>query len=594
MTRQLLGSGLAGVALLVLACPSGGDDDTSACNSTHDCDSNRICDNGQCVAPVQGDGGVAGSSGGAASSASAPASGSSAGSGTSHAAGNSSRGSSSSARASTSVPANTTGTVVTTEYAPEQLREGGVVILRLHLGATPSRTVSCPIDWTGAAAQARALPSSFSGDADTLSVLVEAPQDREAETPDVLLAQVGACTSLDARFMGVDPPDLAIPFLDDDLAGLAFTPDPVHLLEGDRVVVGVYVTSQPAVDLELSATVEDAAGRLQAAPALLAIPRLFWTLPAELTLQVPPDAVATPRRDMLVRVRVSTVGAGPYQDLEAVLPVRQQPDTVVVSAPVVVAREGAPAIDVPVTFSPAPASPVTVSVSSSSARLAVKGPGGLVSFTLEAGPGGPVLLNLTVSDDSLFQADEAATVTLTFDTVDPVYQGLGAHALPVTLANNDLWTYLTGAAVMPGGGVAAFDATCRSDVRRPSVYPEPTWAALVGSAQRTPGSPHWVLQPYSTYHEQPGGPGTSRAVFSTDAQARVVFPVQSYQSAYENTWTGLAGDTTPITTDNCDNWTNSTTSSGRNGRSNVTYQAFLDYNNTACGSSRSLMCVQVP
>jgi large repetitive protein len=200
--------------------------------------------------------------------------------------------------------------VVTTEG-------GGTATFNVMLNRQPSDDVTIPISTSdssegrissGGATQQTALNLTFTSANWNVArtITVHGQGDALIDGDIAYTLVVGAATSSDPFFSGVDPADVSASNTDDDAAGVTVSTNAVSVSErGTSATFTVVLTSEPAGDVAIDLSSSDT-GEATVSPAQLTFNSGNWSTPRTVTVTGVADALADGDQNTTINVAMNT------------------------------------------------------------------------------------------------------------------------------------------------------------------------------------------------------------------------------------------------------------------------------------------------
>lgn len=275
------------------------------------------------------------------------------------------------------------------------------------------------------------------------TVTVTGQQDFIADSTVTYTIELGPATSEDAAYNGLDPDDVTLVNVDDDVAGIAVV-GPASLATseaGAQDSFMVVLQTEPTADVTIDVISSDSS-EASASPAQLVFTPANWDTPQVVTVTGEDDFVVDGDQAFTIELAPATSADPVYHDFDAddVQGLNSDDDVagiVVTPTSGLVTTEGGGSDTFTVVLTSEPTADVSIAVSSSDATEGTVSPTTL-TFTA-ADWDQPQTVTVTGVDDALNDGDQAYTVVLAPATSsDPVYADMDPDDVSVTNINDDL------------------------------------------------------------------------------------------------------------------------------------------------------------
>ncbi|WP_322816600.1 beta strand repeat-containing protein, partial [Chloroflexus sp.] len=273
------------------------------------------------------------------------------------------------------------------------------------------------------------------------TVNVEAIDDQIDETPgisyDVTLLNVLA--GGDPVYTSLPAVPLTVTIIENDTAGLNFSPTSLTITEG---IVGTYEVSLTSEPLAPVTVVIDGAGLLQVnggATATLIFDDSNWNNPQTVSVLEPNvDQIAQPPRNRTITHATTSVDPA-YSGLSGIiLAVTVNDDDIpdiVISATTLTVTEGG-SVNYSVALATQPTANVTVTIDGQG-QVTLNGQAILNLTFTPATWNTPQPVTIAVPEDAIAEATQTIAITHLASSSDPFYDGLSGPALDLTITDND-------------------------------------------------------------------------------------------------------------------------------------------------------------
>ena len=273
------------------------------------------------------------------------------------------------------------------------------------------------------------------------TVTVTGQQDAIADGTIAYTILLGAATSSDAVYDGLDPDDVSLVNVDDDVAGIAvIAPASLATAEsGTQDSFSVVLQTQPAANVTLDVTSTDLTEATVSTAQLVFTPS-DWNVPQSVTVTGEDDFIADGDQPFTIELVASSTDPA-YDGLAAAdLPgVNSDDDTAaIVVSPTsgLVTTEGGGSDTFTVVLASEPTSAVTIGVASSDTTEGTVSPA-MLTFTA-ADWDSPQTVTVTGVDDAVGDGDQPYTVVLSpASSSDPVYAGIDPADVSATNIDDD-------------------------------------------------------------------------------------------------------------------------------------------------------------
>jgi hypothetical protein len=284
-----------------------------------------------------------------------------------------------------------------------------------------------------------------------------------------------AATSTDGNYNGVDPTDVAVTNVDDDVAGVIVSaPSGPTTEAGGTATFTVVLRSRPTADVAIALSSSDVSEGIVTTPASgsLTFTSDDWNVTRTVTVAGQDDALA----DDNVAYSIVTGAAASSDPGYSGLAVPDVPLTnvdnetagVTVSQVSGATTEGGGTATLTVVLNAQPTDPVTIGITSSNTAEGTVSPSSL-TFT-PSGPGiwnAPQTVTITGQDDAIDDDNVVYTiVTAPATSADPSYNGVNPADVPVTNVDDDAAGVTVSAISGPtteAGGTATFTVVLTSE-----------------------------------------------------------------------------------------------------------------------------------
>jgi hypothetical protein len=381
---------------------------------------------------------------------------------------------------SAGVTVTPTSGLVTTE-------SGGTATFRVELNTRPTANVTIALA-TSDATEGTIAPASLVFTRDNWNapqtVTVTGVNDDAADGPQAYAILTAAAASGDARYAGIDPPDVAASNTDNDTAGFTIAPPtatnpatPITTTEaGGTATFTVVLNTQPtaSVSINVASTAPDEG---TVGPATLTFTTANWNAPQTVTVTGVDDLVADGSQQYAVSLAPATSADPRYAGLDpanvAVSNTDNDSPGFTVSAISGPTTEAGGSATFSVVLNSQPTAPVTVAVSTASDEGTVS-PATLTFTTANWNQAAAHVVTVTGRNDDVADGNQPYTVVLAPATsADGGYAGLDPADVSVSNVDNDSagFTISPASAAVPAsaplttteaGGTATFSVVLNS------------------------------------------------------------------------------------------------------------------------------------
>ncbi|MFL5327544.1 MAG: DUF4347 domain-containing protein [Gemmataceae bacterium] len=282
---------------------------------------------------------------------------------------------------------------------------------------------------------------------------------------------LGAATSTDGKYSGIDPSDVSATNKDDDVVGITVSPTSglVTTEAGGKATFTVVLTSQPTANVIVPISSSDPAEGTVSSPSLTFTPA-NWKVPQTITITGVDDFVDDGDQAYTVILGTALSSDGKYNGLDPadVSVTNTDDDTVgVIVSPTVglVTTEAGGQDTFSVTLASQPTGDVTIGISTSNGAEGSANPISLVFTPVNWKT--PQIVTVTGADDFVDDGDQPYAIVLAPATSgDAKYDGLNASNVSVTNVDDDVAGYvvspMAGLMTTEAGGTATFTVVLTS------------------------------------------------------------------------------------------------------------------------------------
>lgn len=341
---------------------------------------------------------------------------------------------------------DTAGVTVTPIAGLMTTEGGGTAEFTVVLTARPAADVTIPLSSSD---PSEGLPdvSSLTFTPDNWNVeqtvTVTGQQDLIADGMVAYTIVLGPATSTDPAYDGLDPDDVSLVNIDDDVAGIAVVAPAILATSetGTQDSFVVVLQTEPVADVTIDVRSSDTS-EATVSPAQLVFTPANWNVPQTVTVTGEDDFVVDGDQPFTIELGPAVSADPVYADLGAddIPGVNSDDDVagiVVTPTSGLVTTEGGGTDTFTVVLTSEPTSDVSIALSSSNPAEGTVSPTTL-TFTA-ANWDQPQTVTVTGVDDTVNDGDQAYTIVLAPATsADPVYAGIDPDDVSVTNLNDDL------------------------------------------------------------------------------------------------------------------------------------------------------------
>jgi len=350
---------------------------------------------------------------------------------------------------------------------------GGTDTFTVVLNSAPTADVTIPVsssdDTEGGVSPATLTFTVDNWDAPQ-TVTVTGIDDDVADGDQPYMGVLGAATSTDANYDGVDPADVMITNTDDETPGITVSDISGDTGEdGTSATFTVVLNTEPTADVTIPLSSSDE-GEGTVAPATLTFTPDNWNAAQEVTVTGADDALVDGNQPYTIVTGAATSGDPNYdaRDAADVAVINIDDDSAGIRVTPVdglVTNESGTTATFTVVLNSAPTADVTVPLSSDDTGEGTVSPASLV-FTM-ANWDAPQTVTITGVDDPIADGDQGYRIlTAPATSTDANYDGLDAANVAVTNVDNDSASIsvspTSGLRTTEGGGTDTFEVVLNS------------------------------------------------------------------------------------------------------------------------------------
>jgi hypothetical protein len=375
------------------------------------------------------------------------------------------------------------GITVTPSAGLVTTEAGGTASFGVVLNSQPSSTVTIPIgsnDVTEGTTSVSSLSFTAANWNVQQSVTVTGVDDAVVDGPVAYVIHVGPASSLDLKYSGMDPNDVAVTNNDDDVAGFTVTPFAglVTSEAGALATFNVVLKSQPAANVTIPVASSDATEGV-ASVSSLTFTASNWNVPQTVTVTGVDDALKDGDIAYSIVLGAPTTGDPLYAAIDPADVALTNTDndtagvTVTPTSGLVTSEAGGLATFT-VVLKSQPTADVVIPVATSDPT---EGTANVSSLTFTAGDWSvPQTVTVTGVNDAVEDGDIAYTIVLgAAASTDTDYAGVDPSDVAATNADDDgagiTVTPLSGLVTSEAGGTASFTVVLRSQPTASVVIP---------------------------------------------------------------------------------------------------------------------------
>jgi hypothetical protein len=368
----------------------------------------------------------------------------------------------------TNVDNDSPGFLVTPTSGLQTTEAGGTDTFTVVLNSEPAANVTITVassDVTEALAAPASLTFTPTNWNAPQTVTVTGIDDHVADGDQPYTIVLGAATSGDPGYAGLDPDDVLGLNLDDDSAGFLVAPTSgLHTTEaGGQDTFAVVLLSQPTADVTIAVASNDA-GEGTASPAMLTFTSANWNAPQLVTVTGQDDFIADGNQLYTIVTSGAVSGDAEYSgldpdDVQAINLDNDSAGVVVSPTSGLVTTEAGGTATFRVVLQSQPLADVVIPVASNDAGEGTAAPAQL-TFT-SANWNAPQTITVTGHDDAIADGDQVYRVVLSaVASGDGAYNGIDPADVTVTNRDNDaagiLVSPTSGLVTTEAGGTAQF------------------------------------------------------------------------------------------------------------------------------------------
>jgi hypothetical protein len=368
----------------------------------------------------------------------------------------------------TNVDNDSPGFLVTPVSGLQTTEAGGTDTFTVVLNSEPSANVTIAVassDVTEALAAPASLTFTPTNWNAPQTVTVTGIDDHVADGDQPYTIVLGAATSADPGYAGLDPDDVLGLNLDDDSAGFLVAPTSgLHTTEaGGQDTFAVVLLSQPTADVTIAVASNDA-GEGSASPAMLTFTSANWNAPQLVTVTGQDDFIADGNQLYTIVTSGAVSGDPEYSgldpdDVQAVNLDNDSAGVVVTPTSGLVTTEAGGTATFSVVLQSQPLADVVIPIASNDAGEGTAAPAQL-TFT-SANWNAPQTITVTGNDDVIADGDQVYRIVLSaVASGDGAYNGIDPADVTVTNLDNDaagiLVSPTSGLVTTEAGGTAQF------------------------------------------------------------------------------------------------------------------------------------------
>jgi hypothetical protein len=351
--------------------------------------------------------------------------------------------------AAVGMPGTATGTIRNDDTAPgfvvtpgavQTTEAGGSATFTVALAAQPVATVSLPLsssDTGEGSVSPATLTFTYANWATPQTVTVTGVDDAIVDGSVAYTIVLGAATSSDPAFNGVDPPDVGATNADNDVAGVRVTPTALTATEGGTGASYTLVLDSEPVGGSVTVTVS-ADSQVTATPATRVFTAANWNVPQTVSVTAVDDTLAEGTHTGTITHAVSGADYGSVTAASVTVTITDNDSTGIVVTPTsgLITTEAGGSATFTVVLASQPTADVGIALSSSDTTEGTVSPAAL-TFTA-ANWNVAQTVTVTGVDDAVVDGDVAYTViTAPATSTDAGYAGVDAADVAVSNRDDD-------------------------------------------------------------------------------------------------------------------------------------------------------------
>ena len=350
---------------------------------------------------------------------------------------------------------DTAGFVVTPTGALMTSEAGQQTSFTLRLTSQPEADVTIPLETSDTSEGTIDSPwLLFTPDnwSEPQTVVITGVQDIVTDGSVTYTVTLGAAMSPDSVYAGLDPDDLAVVNVDDDLRGILVTPLTMATSEsGTQAAFSVVLQTEPTAAVTIAVASSDVGEATVSTPQLVFTPT-DWDTPQTVVVTGVNDPIMDGDQPFTITLAPAISGDPLYQgfDPDDVAGVNHDNDQVGVSvtpAAITTSEAGPGAATFSVVLQAQPVSPVTINIASSDTSEGTVS-GSSVVFTA-ADWNQPRTITVTGVDDTIADGNVAYAILLTVSSSDPNWAAVDPPDVAATNLDDDI----AGFTVIPTSGL---------------------------------------------------------------------------------------------------------------------------------------------
>lgn len=339
---------------------------------------------------------------------------------------------------------------------------GGTATFSVQLQSEPTAAVAISISSSDATegSVAPAMLTFTSGSWNLAQVVtVTGVNDAETDGNIAYAAITAAAVSTDASYAGLDPSDVALTNVDDEVAGVVVSPSAgLHTTEsGGSAMFALSLAAQPTSDVSVSFASSDASEGT-VSPASVTFTTLDWNVPQPVVVTGVADEIDDGDVDYMIVTGAAVSADGAYAGMavsDVAVTNDDDDDAGVSVAPTsgLTTTEAGGTATFTVVLDSQPTAGVSIALSSSNLSEGTVSPGSVTFTTMNWNV--PQTVTATGVNDTIVDGDVPFTiVTGAAVSADPLYSGRSVDDVAVTNADNDM----AGVTVSPTSGLLTTEA----------------------------------------------------------------------------------------------------------------------------------------
>jgi hypothetical protein len=320
---------------------------------------------------------------------------------------------------------------------------GGSAVFAVALGTRPVSPVTVPLSVPSGEASVSPTSLTFTPDdwARVREVTVTGQDDGVADGPARYTVVTGRVESGDPAYAGSDPPDVQAMSVAGDEAGIVVFPASTETLEGQPALaqLSVVLSRQPSRDVVVSLNPSEREGRTF--PSRLVFTPRTWSLPQTVSVEGADELVDDGDRTWRLRLSPAASLDPVYAALppvEVELTNRDNDTAGLVEYPSTLAvTESGKTAMLSLGLRSQPTTPVILRLTSSDPEEVQVIPDSVVFADHPFSASTAQFVTVTGRDDPEDDGDATATIHVRVESADPLYDGMAAHDVTVTVEDDD-------------------------------------------------------------------------------------------------------------------------------------------------------------